>query len=185
MDIKSIHHAAYRCKDAQQTVDFYTKVVGLPYAFAVAEDRQPSTGENTPYMHLFFQLGDGNFLAFFELPQSPPMGKDPNTPVWVQHIAFKVGDEATLLRRKKEIEAKGIEVLGPIDHSICKSIYFFDPNGHRLEFAVDTTTPEMVKRLTDVAQPMLAEWSRTKRAPKHAAWVHEKAFKRIRELERV
>jgi catechol 2,3-dioxygenase-like lactoylglutathione lyase family enzyme len=171
-----VHHVAYRCKDAQQTVDFYNDVVGIPYALAVAEDRVPSTKENSPYMHLFFRLGDGSFLAFFELPESPPMGKDRNTPDWVQHIALKVPDEATLLRKKNEIEAKGVDVLGPIDHTICKSIYFFDPNGHRLELAVDTTTPDMVTKLTEVAAPMLAEWSRTKKAPQHAAWVHGKAF---------
>jgi catechol 2,3-dioxygenase-like lactoylglutathione lyase family enzyme len=179
MDIQSVHHVAYRCNDAQQTVDFYSKVVGIPYALAVAEDRVPSTGEKTPYMHLFFQLGDGNFIAFFELPESPPMGKDPNTPAWVQHIAFKVADEATLMRKKKEIEARGIDVIGPIDHTICKSIYFHDPNGHRLELAVDTTTPDMVKKLVDVAAPMLADWNKTKKIPKHAAWVHEKAFRRV------
>jgi catechol 2,3-dioxygenase-like lactoylglutathione lyase family enzyme len=179
MEIKSVHHVAYRCNDAQETVDFYTKVVGMPYALAVAEDRQPTTGEDTPYMHLFFQLGDGSFLAFFELPGSPPMGRDPNTPAWVQHIAFTVDDEATLMRKKEEIEACGVEVIGPTDHTICKSIYFFDPNGHRLELLVDTTTPEMVKKLVDVAAPMLADWNKTKKAPKHAAWVHEKALELV------
>ncbi len=179
MDIQSVHHVAYRCKDAQETVDFYQNVLGLPYTLAVAEDRQPTTGEDTPYMHIFFQMGDGNFLAFFELPGSPPMGKDPNTPEWVQHLAFKVADMDTLSACHKRIEAHGIDVLGPIDHSICQSIYFFDPNGHRLELAVDTTTPEMVGKLAGVAKPMLEEWSRTKKAPKHAAWVHEKAMKAL------
>jgi len=176
MDIQSVHHVAYRCKDAQETVDFYRDVVGLPYTLAVAEDQQPSTGEDTPYMHLFFQLGDGNFLAFFELPESPAMGRDPNTPEWVQHLAFRVADMETLMRSKKRIESKGVDVLGPVDHTICQSIYFFDPNGHRLELVVDTTTPEMVGKLVDAAEPMLDEWNRTKKAPKHAAWVHEKAI---------
>jgi len=177
MDIQSVHHVAYRCKDAQETVDFYQDVLGLPYAMAIAEDRVPSTGEDAPYMHVFFQMGDGNFLAFFELPDSPPMGKDQNTPEWVQHLAFKVADVDTLSACQKKIEAHGIDVLGPVDHTICKSIYFFDPNGHRLELAVDTTTPEMVGKLAGVAKPMLEEWNRTKTAPKHAAWVHEKAMK--------
>lgn len=176
MDIQSVHHVAYRCKDAQETVDFYQNVVGLPYTLAVAEDRQPTTGEDTPYMHIFFQLGDGNFLAFFELPESPAMGKDPNTPAWVQHLAFNVADMDTLLRCKEKIESHDLEVLGPIDHTICQSIYFFDPNGHRLELTVDTTTPEMVEKLVNVAHPMLQEWNKTKKAPKHAAWVHEMAM---------
>jgi glyoxylase I family protein len=48
MDIKSLHHVAYRCKDAKQTAEFYTEVLGLEYAMAMAEDRVPSTGEQSP-----------------------------------------------------------------------------------------------------------------------------------------
>jgi catechol-2,3-dioxygenase len=93
------------------------------------------------------------------------MGRDPNTPAWVQHLALRVADEAALLRAKQRIESHGVEVLGPVDHGICRSIYFFDPNGHRLELAVDCMTPEMRHRLESAAGPMLEEWSRTKRTP--------------------
>ena len=51
--------------------------------------------------------------------------------------------------------------------------HFFDPNGHRLELACDTGTPDMYKKLDDVKWAMLEEWSRTRRAPKHAHWMHE------------
>jgi catechol 2,3-dioxygenase-like lactoylglutathione lyase family enzyme len=174
MDIKQLHHVAYRCRDAKETADFYTQVLGLEYAMAVAEDRVPSTGEAHPYMHIFFRMDDGSYVAFFELPESPRMGRDESTPVWVQHLALRVEDEAALLRNKARIESHGVEVLGPVDHGICKSIYFFDPNGHRLELAVDTTTPEMAKELAGVSGAMLEEWTRTKRAPRHAGWVHGK-----------
>ena len=70
----------------------------------------------------------------------------------------------------------GIPVLGVTDHTIFKSIYFFDPNGHRLELACNTGTPEMYKQLDEVKWDMLEEWSQTKRAPKHAAWMHEREF---------
>lgn len=176
MDIKSLHHVAYRCRDARETVEFYAGVLGLEYAIALAEDRVPSTGERSPYMHIFFRMDDGSFVAFFEVPESPPMGRDGNTPQWVQHLALRVPDERTLLAYKAKLEAHGLEVIGPTDHTICKSIYFFDPNGHRLELTVDTTTPEMLRELAAVRDRMLDEWSRTKRAPHHAAWVHEKAL---------
>jgi lactoylglutathione lyase len=113
-------------------------------------------------------------VAFFEIPESPPMGKDPNTPAWVQHLALRVPDMKTLVKYKAKLEKRGIEVIGPTDHTICKSIYFFDPNGHRLELTVDTTTPAMKKKLAAVSQPMLTEWNRTKKAPRHADWVHKK-----------
>jgi glyoxylase I family protein len=174
MDIKQLHHVAYRCKDAKETADFYTRVLGLEYAMAVSEDRVPSTGEPHPYMHIFFRMDDGSYVAFFELPGSPAMGRDQNTPQWVQHLAMRVQDEEALMHNKQRLESHGVEVLGPVDHGICKSIYFFDPNGHRLELTVDTMTPEMKRRLESVSEAMMDEWTRTKKAPHHADWVHKR-----------
>ena len=173
--LKGIHHAAYRCRDAQETVAFYQDVLGMEFQCAFAEDYVPSTGAYDPYMHVFLEAGHGNVLAFFELPEQPEMGRDPNTPAWVQHIAFKVESLDALLAAKAHIESRGIDVLGPTDHGVFQSIYFFDPNGHRLELAADTGTLEELAELRRVAPLMLEEWTRTKRAPKHAAWLHEKA----------
>ena len=169
-----IHHVAYRCLDAKQTVEWYRDHLQMDFVLAIAEDNVPSTGAPDPYMHVFLDAGQGNVLAFFELPNAAPMGRDGNTPEWVQHIAFKVASMDTLLATKARLEAAGIAVVGPTEHTIFKSIYFFDPNGHRLELAVDTATPEMNAKLDAVKWEMLEEWSRTRRAPKHAAWMHEK-----------
>jgi lactoylglutathione lyase len=65
-------------------------------------------------------------------------------------------------------------VLGPIDHGFCKSIYFHDLSGHRLEFAANKLTFKMIERLSEAAQPMLEEWTRTHKVVRHSAWVHEK-----------
>jgi len=172
MGIQRIHHVAYRCRDARETVEWYRKHLGMDFVLAIAEDHVPSTHEPDPYMHLFLDAGGGNVLAFFELPNSPQMGRDANTPPWVQHIAFKVDGVAELEATKKRLESAGIEVVGVTDHVIFKSIYFFDPNGHRLELAADTATPDMQARLDAVKWPMLEEWSRTKKAPRHASWLH-------------
>jgi hypothetical protein len=83
----------------------------------------------------------------------------------VQHIAFEVGDEQALLSAKQHIEAQGIDVLGPTYHGVFRSIYFFDPNGHRLELACNIGTADQYAQLRDLAPVMLEEWSRTKRAP--------------------
>ncbi len=179
MKIDRIHHVAYRCKDAKTTVDWYVKHLNMDFVLAIAEDQVPSTKAPDPYMHLFLDAGHGNVLAFFELPNAPDMGRDTNTPEWVQHIAFKVDSLQTLEDAKKRLEDAGIEVIGPTDHTIFKSIYFFDPNGHRLELAADVGTPQMYKDLDDVKWDMLAEWDKTKRAPKHAAWMHNKEFKAL------
>lgn len=171
--LKRIHHVAYRCRDAAETVAWYKRVLGMEYTTAFAEDKVPSTGEDDPYMHVFLDCGAGNVLAFFELPSQPEMDRDRSTPAWVQHIAFEVEDESALLSAKDHIESQGIEVLGPTWHGIFKSIYFFDPNGHRLELACNIGTPAQLAELRELAPAMLEEWSRTKRAPRHAAWLHE------------
>ena len=173
MKISRIHHAAYRCKDDKETVEWYAKNLNMDFVLAIAEDLVPSTKAPDPYMHIFLDAGGGNVLAFFELPNSPEMGRDENTPAWVQHIAFEVESMETLLAAKVKLEANGVEVLGPTNHTIFKSIYFFDPNGHRLELATNTGTPEMMRKLDEVKWDMINEWSQTKRAPKHAAWMHD------------
>jgi catechol-2,3-dioxygenase len=96
----------------------------------------------------------------------------------VQHIAFKVGSIQELQDTKARLEGEGIKVVGITDHTIFKSIYFFDPNGHRLELACDTGTPDMYQKLDEAKWPMLEEWTRTKRAPKHAQWMHVREFGR-------
>ena len=173
VNLKRIHHVAYRCKDAKETVDFYKRVMNMDLVLAIAENEVPSTKAPDPYMHIFLDAGMGNVLAFFELPNSPEMGRDEQTPAWVQHIAFEVEDMDALETAKAHIEGEGLDVLGPVNHGIFKSIYFFDPNGHRLELAANTGTPEQMKQLNEVAPLMIEEWSQTKRAPKHAAWLHQ------------
>jgi catechol 2,3-dioxygenase-like lactoylglutathione lyase family enzyme len=173
MNIDRIHHVAYRCKEAKETVEWYVKHLNMDFVLAIAENQVPSTQAPDPYMHVFLDAGQGNVLAFFELPNAPEMGRDENTPAWVQHIAFKVKDMDTLIATKERLEAAGIEVIGPTNHTIFKSIYFFDPNGHRLELAADVGTPEMYQQLDAVKWEMLNEWAQTKRAPRHAAWMHD------------
>ena len=173
MLIQKVHHVAYRCIDAKQTVEWYEKHLDMTFVLAIAEDRVPSTQAPDPYMHVFLDAGQGNILAFFELPTQAPMGRDTNTPAWVQHLALKVESVDVLLTAKARLEAAGIEVLGPTDHTIFKSIYFFDPNGHRLELACNIGTSEQLAELARLAPVMLEEWSRTRRAPRQAAWLHQ------------
>lgn len=176
MSIEKIHHVAYRCRDAKETVEFYGSVLGMDLIGAIAEDSVPSTKAPDPYMHIFLDAGNGNILAFFELPNSPPMGRDPNTPEWTQHIAFQVKDMGELEKIRERAVKAGLDIVGPTDHTIFQSIYFHDPSGHRLEVAVWTTTPEQMARMKSVAHEMIEEWAVTKKPPRHTAWLHEKEF---------
>ena len=160
---QKLHHVAYRCRDAQETVEFYTKVLGLKYA---AGEQSPEgarpNGEEVDLIHIFFECGDGSYIAFFDLPSSPPMQADPNTPNWVNHIAFEVPDMDALLAGKRRLEDAGVDVLGPKDHKFCQSIYFFDPNGIRLEMTIRTEEPGQLDRMEHTAGGALAAWNTRK-----------------------
>ena len=158
---------------------WYQKMLKMDFVLAIAEDQVPSTKEPDPYMHVFLDAGAGNVLAFFELPTKPPMGRDPNTPPWVQHIAFKVKDRR---RRCSSIASTSRPTASrcsaSTDHGAFHSIYFFDPNGHRARAGLpDPDEAETLRKLDAVKWDMLEEWSKTKRAPKHAAFLHEREFK--------
>ena len=73
---------------------------------------------------VFLDAGNGNILAFLNCPIRPRWAGYSNTPEWVQHISFRVKDEATLSEANSRAEAAGLDVLGPTDHGVFKSIYF-------------------------------------------------------------
>jgi catechol 2,3-dioxygenase-like lactoylglutathione lyase family enzyme len=173
-----LHHVAYRCRDAQRTVDFYTKVVGLNYvaglmppentrlSWPLNEPGKPPRkvlGEEADSIHIFFELGDGSYLAFFDVASSPEEKEDPATPWWVKHIAFETDSMEKLLAAKARLEAHGVQVLGPKDHDFCQSIYFMDPDGHRLEITVRTEEPDTWRGLAADAPDELAKWNELKR----------------------
>lgn len=174
IQIEKIHHVAYRCKGAKEMVEWYKKNLNMDFILAFAEDHVPSTKAFDPYMHLFLDAGHGNVLAFFELPTQPEMGRDENTPKWVQHIALKVKDRYALVKAKAHLEANGVDVLDITNHGIFHSIYFFDPNGHRLELAYDDEkAPQKIAPITEeMKHDMLEQWSQTKRAPDHTHFLH-------------
>lgn len=67
---QGVHHVAYRCKDAKETVAWYQKHLNMGFVLAIAEDKVPSTGEPDPYMHIFLDAGGGNILAFLSFQPS-------------------------------------------------------------------------------------------------------------------
>lgn len=103
------------------------KAPHMDFLLAFSKDKVPSTKAPDPYMHVFLDAGAGNVLAFFELPTQPDMGSDPNTPDWVQHLALEVDSVDELVAAKARLEQAGIDVVGPTDHTLFKSIYFLIP----------------------------------------------------------
>jgi len=160
--VKGLHHVAWRCRDAEETRAFYEDVLGLPLAHVIKADHVPSTGEYCPYVHIFFELADGSFIAFFDLGDDEASVPSPNTPAWVQHISFEVPSEAELLAAKTRLQEGGVEVLGVTDHHFIQSIYFFDPNGIRLELSWKCDAPGEIDRFRSEAHSHLDVWTKEK-----------------------
>lgn len=132
--IKGLHHNAYRCRDAEETRQFYEDFLGLPLVSAF-EINETKTGRETNVIHAFFQMGDGSFLAFFEAPGQPFEFKDQHD--YDLHIALEV-DGKTLREMFDKGKASGIETRGITDHGFIESIYFRDPNGYVIELTSPT-----------------------------------------------
>lgn len=161
--VRGLHHFAWRCRDSEETRAFYEDLLGLPLVHVIRADTVPSTGEHCPYVHIFFRMADGSHLAFFDLGDDQVAAPSPNTPSWVNHIALRVDSLDALGAAKARLEAAGVEVLGITDHHIIESIYFFDPNGIRLELTVPTASAETTARHEQEAHAAVASWAREKR----------------------
>jgi glyoxylase I family protein len=121
---RGIHHAAFVCRDVEETIRFYQGFLGFPLVELV---------ENRDYRgssHFFFDLGNGNLLGFFDFP-----GHDHEpyreTIGALQHLAISVGDES-FRALKQKLDDAGIEYLGP-DRGAEDSLYIRDPNGLGIE----------------------------------------------------
>jgi glyoxylase I family protein len=160
--LDKLHHVAFRCANALVTVDFYTRILGLGFAHTIINEIVPSINLKCPHVHIFFELRDGSYIAFFEVPGLEPAQKDPNTPIWVKHLALEVSDLAALQIAKTRLEDNGVEVIGFVDHHVFQSIYFFDPDGHRLEITARTVGPGDLSRHREEAMPLLMKWQERK-----------------------
>jgi glyoxylase I family protein len=170
--VLGLHHSAYRCRDAEETRHFYEDILGLPLVHVVTADHV-STGKSTPFAHVFFELADGSCIAFFDLGDNVKADPSPNTPAWVNHIAFNVPSIEALNTMKARLQSSGIEVVGVTDHEFVHSIYFFDPNGVRLEFTTQVVDDDEMKGYARDAHDALKTWNEQKaRRTREAAKAH-------------
>jgi glyoxylase I family protein len=162
--VHGLHHFAWRCRDAEETRHFYEDILEMPLVHLIRKEHVPSTGEYCPYVHIFFRMGDGSHLAFFDLGDDTVAQPSPNTPSWVNHIALRVGSRRELEVMRARLVAHGIEVLGVVDHDqYIESIYFFDPNGVRLELTVEVAEKATVDAYALEAHQQLSQWNQEKR----------------------
>lgn len=142
--IRGLHHSAMRCSDSGRTREFYEDVLGLPLAAAVRLERT-ATGRELSALHTFYRMGDGSFLAFFEVPGSPFDFKAQHD--FDLHIALEVA-QAQLEPMLAKGKALGIETRGISEHGFIRSIYLRDPDGYVVELTARTRNHD---RLTEPA----------------------------------
>ena len=162
--VQKLHHFAWRCRDAETTRAFYEDLLGLPLVHVIKEDYVPSTGEYCPYVHIFFEMADGSYIAFFDLGDDTASVASPNTPAWVNHIALEVASLEELAAHRERLECAGVDVIGITDHGIIQSIYFFDPNGLRVELTIRVATDEIMQEHARQARASLDAWTKLRRS---------------------
>ena len=165
--IHGIHHFAYKCRDAEETRHFYEDILGLPLTMCVeANDVKTTTGETTSFIHFFFEMGDGNYMAFFDFGDGLAPELDAATPKFANHLAFKVADADAMAQAQRLLEAHDIPYQGPMVHEFVQSIYFWDPNGVRLEYALTVSDADELRAFQEEAPRALARWSERVRQAK-------------------
>jgi len=162
--VQGLHHFAWRCRNAEETRRFYEDLLGLPLVHVIKNDHVPSTGEYCPYVHIFFRMRNGGCIAFFDLGDDTAALPSANTPAWVNHIALAVASRDDLHAMKARLEAHGVAVVGVTDHDgFIESIYFFDPNGLRLELTVEVAARAVVDGYAREARSLLDRWTTRQR----------------------
>jgi catechol 2,3-dioxygenase-like lactoylglutathione lyase family enzyme len=157
------HHVALATNDMAATHAFYTDVMGFRLAKAVVNE----TPDGGWAKHVFYDTGDGELIAFWELHDDTIPAFDPSIseglglPAWVNHVAFRSASLDALDARRDDLLAKG-QIVVEIDHGFCRSVYLTDPNRILVEFCADTRpldaadAEEAARLLADPAPPVEA-----------------------------
>ena len=122
---RGIHHVALLCADVERTVVFYQEVLEFPLT-EIFENRD-YTGSN----HFFFDIGNGNLLAFFDLP-GLDLGPYAEVLGGLHHLAISVEPQ-----RWERLQANLDQAGVPYQMESGTSVYFRDPDGARLELIAD------------------------------------------------
>lgn len=157
----NIHHQAFRCRDAEETRKFWADMLGLKLGAALDFDHIFGTDSEALYMHLFFEMGDGNFIAFFDVPDTATEEMFQRKDGMDVHVALETESYEQLLEWKEHIhEVTGRTVMGPIDHDFVHSIYFFDPNGLRVEITTkDKNYDAIMSKKAAESDDAMKRWS--------------------------
>lgn len=163
--ILSIHHTALRCFDAEAARQFYEDVLGLNFNAAQVFDHNGL--EPVDFMHVFFRMRDGDFLAFFDAPRDLQPDFYKRYGQMDFRKTLRVATEAELLDVAERLSAAGVEYAGPVTHELGKSIFFKDPDGIHLEVLAPVSDYEdVLAQEKNRAREVLAGWTQKTAARK-------------------
>lgn len=140
-----IHHIAIMAADIKTHIAFFSEVMGCPLV-ALFDMHGVKGG-----LHAFLKMNEKSYFSIVQLPDVDriPMtlgvthagnGAMPSAAGTMQHLAFRADDEKGLLAMRDRIRSHGVNVIGPIDHGFCKSIYFAGPDQLTLEVAAPVSS---------------------------------------------
>ena len=135
-----IHHLAFMAADIKKHIDFFSQVMGCPLVALFDMHGVPGA------LHAFLRMNDHSYFSIVQMPDLDKIpielghthagsGALPSAPGTLQHLAFGVPTDADLIAMRDRIRSHGVNVIGPIDHGMCKSIYFAGPDQMTLEVA--------------------------------------------------
>lgn len=137
---QGVHHIAFGTRCTRATYEFYHEKLGMPLVHC--ENHRLKNGY---FRHFFFDMGAGQALGFFEIHdvgENADYRTDPSTglgmPLWVNHVAFRLPDQASYEALRERLRERGVLLLGETDHDFCQSLYLVDPNMLMIEFSYDT-----------------------------------------------
>jgi catechol 2,3-dioxygenase-like lactoylglutathione lyase family enzyme len=145
-----VHHIAVMTADIKAQIAFFTDVLGCKLSAIFDMHGVPGA------FHAFVHLNDHCYFSFVQMDD---IGAIPTTlgvthagtgagkaaAGVTQHIAFSVASHDDLLAMRDRIRTKGVNVMGPIDHGMCQSIYFAGPEGMTLEVATSAVEVDQEK----------------------------------------
>ncbi|MFN7055469.1 VOC family protein [Hyphomonas sp.] len=158
--VNGIHHIAIMAADIRQHIEFFSDVLGCRLS-AIFDMHGVPGG-----VHAFLHMDDHSYFSVVELPAVKDIpiqlgithagtGAHPSAPGTMQHLAFRVDTPEELLAIRDRIRKKGVNVIGPLDHVMCQSIYFAGPDQLTLEVACSSEAinpdawidPEVARRV--------------------------------------
>jgi catechol 2,3-dioxygenase-like lactoylglutathione lyase family enzyme len=162
---RGVHHLALNTDDMKKTLDFYVGVLGMPLVHALKVAPGLGTGPgnrgNPPFeniRHYFLDAGGDSLLAFFEIPKGAKPRADRDAIGTMQHVSFAVSQER-FENVVERVKRANLPYLGPLNVGCDTwSVYFYDPNGIRLEFShQNQAEPQVVQRWKQTRQEALEE----------------------------